>query len=282
MEAFRAMSRTRVRPFIPAALILLVSAGPTAGAQSAPAKAVLAVDDVQMAWCLDFLVEPGVAGHLLPRGWTGTPAGSVAGLPLGLLRTFDEDAKYKAWIPARVCGISGRAANVSGVAVPNDKARKPPTAGWVQIASSRGQEGANFVVPILATNTFRIRNPLNALAVKIDDMSFENGPDPEHDILEDGLLAKMNGATIAWRGYLTPDSIPAPAADTLETVYQNDVDKSLRVRIIREGGTSNHIAGLVNVGGKGDLAAALKGSPIRLMSRVRTGGTASVSFYEAH
>jgi len=276
------MSRTPVRVLIPAVFALVLTAGSTAGAQSASAKAVLAVDDVQMAWCLDFLVDPGVAGHLLPRGWSGTQAGTVAGLPMGLLRTFDEDAKYKTWIPARVCAISARTANVSGSTVLNDKPRKPPTVGWLQVASSRGQGGASYVQPVLATNTFRIRSPLNALAVKIEEMSFENGPDPEHDQVDDGLLAKLNGATISWRGYLSPDSIQVPTADTLETVYQNDLDKTLGIRVIRNGGTSNHIAGVVNVLGKGDLAAALKGSPIRLMSRVQTGGTASVAFFEMH
>ncbi|MEO8031240.1 MAG: hypothetical protein ABJC74_14055 [Gemmatimonadota bacterium] len=264
-----------------AAVTLLLMAGGPAAAQSAPAAIQLQVEDVQLAWCLDFLIDPALAGHLLPRGWVGVPASGVQGLPMGLTRTFDEDAKYQGWFPGRVCGISARASSIAGAPVLNDKPRKPPTVAWLQIAAKGGTNGSAFVQPMLVTNTFRIRSPLSANSVKLDDLTFEAGPDPDKDQVEDGLVAKFGGASISWRGYLTADTMPGPSVDTLRSTFQNGIDKSWGVEIVRTGGTPNLVAGLIGVSGKGDLVAALKASPIRLMGRVQTGGTASVTFFGA-
>lgn len=260
----------------------LIAAGQASSAQSGTQRAQVQMEDVQLAWCLDFLIDPAMSEHLLPRGWSGLPASAAVGLPAGLVRTFDEDAKYKDWFPGRVCAISARSSSIGGSPVINDKPRRPPTIGWFQVAGKRGDGRPEVAQPMLATNTFRIRSPLSGLTVKLDDMAFETGPDPDKDIVGDGLVAKLGNNTISWRGYLSPDSTAAPAADTLRATFQNDLDRSYDVIVVRQGGTGNLVAGLVSVAGKGDLAKAINRSPIRLMSRVQTGGTASFTFLDNH
>jgi hypothetical protein len=278
--------RAFLLPLSAAALLTLWS-GPALGQSSPQHPAVagepkdrLVVEDVQLGWCVDFLIDPAVGSRLLPKGWVGTPAESVPGLPLGITRSFEENGSYKGWFAGRVCGVSARASSIRGREVENDKPRKPPTVVWLQIAASEGSSGVNFVIPLLGTNTFRVRNPLGASGIKLDELTFETGPNPEKDDLQDGFQAKLGGATLFWKGYLRPDTMPATPADTLAAIYQNGLDRSWRIRVTREGGTPNWVAGVVGVLGKGDLFTALKGSPIRLVSRVLTGGASAVDFFE--
>jgi hypothetical protein len=271
---------TRTLPYGVLALLLFGSARLLA-AQTAPeAKDRLVVEEVQIGWCVDFLIDPALAGHLLPKGWTGTPAGEVEGLPQGLTRTFEENVDWKGWFPGRVCGVSTRSATIRGRAVESDNVRKPPTVVWLQIAAHGGAPGVAYVLPMVATNTFRIRSPLSASGIKLDDFNFETGPNPVKDDPQDGIQVKLNGATLFWKGYLKPDTLPAAAPDTLNGFYQNDLDKSWRIQVTRAGGTPNRVAGVVGVLGKGDLFHALNSSPIRLFSMVQTGGTVGVAFFE--
>ncbi len=240
------------------------------------------VEDVQLGWCVDFLIDPTVGSRLLPKGWIGTPAEQVPGLPTGLIRSFEENGVYKGWFAGRVCGLSARSSSIRGRPVENDKARKPPTLVWLQIAAKDGVAGVDAVVPTLATNTFRVRNPLGSSSIKLDDVAFETGPNPDKDDPQDGFQAKLDGATLFWKGYLTPDSMPVTPVDTLAAIFQNGVDRSYRIRVTRSGGTPNHVAGVVGVLGKGDLFTALKSSPIRMVSLVMTGGSSAVDFFELH
>lgn len=269
-------------PLSVVALLALGGASPLRAQTSLEAKDQLVVDDVQIGWCVDFLADPALGNRLLPKGWTGTPAGEVSGLPGGLTRMFDENEAYKGWFPSRVCGLSTRSSSIRGRPVENDNSRKPPTLVWLQIAARGGAPDLAYVVPLLATNTYRLRSPLGASGIKLDDVTFETGPNPEKDDPQDGFQAKLDGATLFWKGYLRPDTLPAPPADTLNALYQNGLDKSWRLQVTRQGGTPNRVAGVVGVLGKGDLFAALKASPIRLVSLVQTGGTSRVAFFEAH
>lgn len=276
----RTPSVARTLPYCAFALLVFGAAGLLAGQAAPEAKDRLVVDEVQIGWCVDFLIDPALAGHLLPKGWIGTPAAEVEGLPDGLTRTFEENADWKGWFPGRVCGVSTRSATIRGRAVENDNARKPPTVVWLQIAAHGGAPGVAYVLPTLATNTFRIRSPLGASGIKLDDLNFETGPNPAKEDPQDGIQVKLNGATLFWKGYLKPDTLPAAPPDTLHAFFQNDIDKSWRVQVTRAGGTPNRVAGVVGVLGKGDLFHALNTSPIRLFSTVQTGGTAGVAFFD--
>jgi hypothetical protein len=284
MTSGRQLSRTvnRTIPLWAAILLGLGTTGPLAAQTIGEAKDRLVVDDVQLGWCVDFLIEPILGSKLLPKGWVGTPASEVPGLPEGLTGTFEENGDWKGWFPGRVCSISARSASVRDQAIEYDKPRKPPTVVWLQIAARGGEAPVAYVLPILSTNTYRIRSPLATRGIKLGDVSFETGPNPDKDDPQDGFQAKLEGATLFWKGYLKPDTMPASPADTLDALYQNGIDKPWRVQVTRVGGTPNRVAGVVGVLGKGPLFAALKISPIRLVSRVQTGGASGMAFFELH
>jgi len=260
---------------VAAAGTLAVSA---ATAQDAP-RVRVTLERIRSAWCMDFLAEPGELAKLMPKGWTGAPATAVPDIPAPFRITMEEDSRYGAWVPSRVCLVAFGAVTVNGDEVDDDSERNPMALAWWQV-SARPDSGATAapLIMMLTSNTYRIRNPLGRLGLSLDDMSFEMGPNKKsQDPTQDGFQVKLAGATLFWKGYFSIDSTLGTDRRPLEASVGNQT-KPWSASGWLELAAASRVAGVVGVMGKSDLGKMLDKSPVRIMTPVGVGGAGDLSF----
>lgn len=261
-----------------AVLVAASLAASLVSAQQAP-RARVTLERVRSAWCLDFLAEPEQLARLMPKGWNGAPAGEVADLPAPFRITMEEDQRYAHWVPSRVCLVAFGAVTVNGDGVEDDSERKPMALAWWQVAA-RADSGSAVtpLITLLASNTYKVRNPLGRLGLALDDLGFEMGPNTKgRDPAQDGFQLKLSGATLFWKGYLSADTTGGTDRRTLEARVGNQTRPWSANGWVEVAGASR-VAGVVGVMGKSALGKLLDGSPIRIMSPVGKGGTGDFSF----
>ena len=253
-------------------------AASAASAQDAP-RARVTLERIRSAWCMDFLAEPGELAKLMPKGWTGAPATAVPDIPAPFRITMEEDPRYAAWVPSRVCLVAFGAVSVNGDEADDDSERKPMALAWWQV-SARPDSGTKVapLITMLASNSYKVRNPLGRLGLALDDMGFEMGPKARsQDPTQNGFQVKLAGATLFWKGYLSIDSTLGTGRRTFEASVGNQTKPWSAIGWLEVAGGSR-VAGVVGVMGKSDLGKMLDRSPIRIMSPVGTGGTGDFSF----
>jgi len=261
-----------------AAAAALLASAPQASAQDAP-RARVTLERIRSAWCLDFLAEPGQLAREMPKGWSGVPASQVADLPGPFRTTMEEDQRYAAWVPSRVCLVAFGAVTINGDQTEDDSERKPMAIAWWQV-TARADSGTAVapLITMIASNTYKVRNPLGRLGLGLDDLGFEMGPNTKgQDPTQDGFQVKLSGATLFWKGYLSPDTTAGNSRRTVNAMVANQTRPWSASGWLEVAGASR-VAGVVGVMGKSGLGQLLDGSPIRIMSPVGTGGSGDLSF----
>jgi hypothetical protein len=253
-------------------------AASAATGQDAP-RARVTLERIRSAWCLDFLAEPDEVARLMPKGWTGAPATAVPDIPAPFRITMEENPRYAAWVPSRICLVAFGAVSVNGDETDDDSERKPMALAWWQV-SAHPDSGTTVapLITMLASNSYKVRNPLGRLGLALDDMGFEMGPNAKsQDPTQNGFQVKLAGATLFWKGYLSIDSTLGTGRRTFEASVGNQTRPWSASGWMEVAGASR-VAGVVGVMGKSDLGKLLDQSPIRIMSPVGTGGTGDFSF----
>lgn len=248
-----------------------------ASAQQAP-KARLTLGRIRTAWCMDFLAEPVQLADLMAKGWKGAPASTVKDLASPFRVTLEEDQRYADWVPARVCLVAFGAMTLNGDESEDDSERKPMAMAWFQVAAHPDTGTAiTDLMLMLASNTYKVRNPFGRVFLSIEDLAFEMGPNAKQDPSQNGFQVKLAGATLFWKGYLSPDSTVGPGRQTVQASVGNQSHPWSAAGWLETSGASR-VAGVVGVMGKSDLGKLLDRSPIRVMSAVATDGTGELSF----
>ena len=96
---------------------------------------------------------------------------------------------------------------------------------------------------------------------------------------EDRYTLRYGKTTVRFDGHAAPDTMSSPG--TISQVWWTEGDASTvwRGATILHPSSTHALVGALTIEGKGDLADALKASPIRLVGPVHSGGDGEVTFF---
>jgi hypothetical protein len=260
----------------------LAGGAETALAQSSPApeaQLVWNLEGTESGWCLQFLIDPTKAGDDLPDGAVPVPASEAGELHPAIQRLISDEPQYARWVPSQVCTWFFNSVTAAGHRVDRNKKSPPAIAWWGVLTHPKAGSDSEpvFALRMLATNNWRIQKPSEAARVSMRslDVFVEKVPETQ----EDRYTLRYGKTTVMFDGHASPDTMTTP--ETISQVWWTEGDAST----VWRGAASLHpssthaLVGALTIQGKGDLADALKASPIRLVGPVHSGGDGEVSFF---
>lgn len=265
--------RHRVRwPGLATATVLaIVPAALLAQGSGPPPEAVWSLDTLRSGFCIHFLADPATAVQRTFRGVTPVPASSTESLHPALKRVVEASPEFAAWIPEQLCIMQFSSVRAGSRVFRDTKHGKSQVVGiWAMSAPPAALRSV-----ALLTNNSRLSNSVKYLGIGVDVIRTEFGKVPEST--DDRYEIRYSGTTLTWDGHASGDSTAAPSLDRRWTVPGRN-GRVLAVRERLDAAGARMLVGALRVEGKGELARALIGSPIRYVGPLVWGGSGSVTF----
>jgi hypothetical protein len=259
-------------------LLALVAVPAAAQAPSAPVFS-MAVKDVTLAVCVDFLMAPAIAAEKLPEGYRVIPASHYSRLSPYLTRIIGSDSAQRAMIPASYCVIEGASVTAGDQFITDGGAANPVLLAYWGIAAARN-DGDNHFDELFAvqfwTSDWHIQKPAQSNFIQISTLkrSLVRLPESENDRYE----VKMGKTVLSWDGQLKRDSVATTAPLEASLLYIGQRSIRFTAAVSGQPAWSRSPAGVFRVVGKDDLAKAMQASPIRQFGPIYWGGDARVDF----
>lgn len=267
--------RQRMRwPWLAAAALFAIVPNPLGaqGSASGPApESVWSLDTLRSGFCVHFLADPATAVQRTFRGVTPVPAGSTESLHPALKGVVESSPEFAAWIPEQLCIMQYASVRVGSRVYRDTRHGKSQVVGIWAVSAPAGAEGS----VALLTNNSRLSNSVKYLGVGVGVIHTEFGKVPEST--DDRYEIRYSGTTLTWDGHASGDSTAAPPEDRRWTVPGRN-GRVLGVRQQVDAAGARLLVGALRVEGKGELARALIGSPIRYVGPLVWGGSGTVTF----
>lgn len=240
--------------------------------QSGPApEAVWSLDTLRSGFCINFLVDPATAARRTFSGVIPVPAASTDSLHPALRRVVQSSPEFASWIPEQFCILQFSSVRIGSRVLRDSKHGRPQVVGtWAMSALP----GAPRSVVLLTTNS-RLSSSVKYLGVDVDVIKAAFGKVPEST--DDRYEIRYSGTTLTWDGHATGDSTAAPPMDRRWNAAARN-GRVLRVQERLDAAGARMLVGALRVEGKGELARALIGSPIRYVGPLVWGGSGSITF----
>lgn len=264
-------------------LSLLFAAGaPTpGGAQAPPRTADLAwvIEDTRQGWCLQFLIDPDHAKDNLPHAVRPAPVYQAPTAHPAILRLVGDEPRYAEWVPSIACSFFAQAIVVDGRRVGGPKEKNPQgLVWWGVLATPKAptQSGTFYALRLLGANNARVKELSAGQSIYIDqvDMATERIADKP----DQHFMMKYGKTTVVFDGHAAADTSLKVAPFTQEWWGQGSGPRDWRATVSFRPTSTHGLVGALRVQGRGDLADALRASPIRLVGPLRLGGDGSVIF----
>ena len=231
---------------------------------------------LRAAYCVRFLVEPEAAAKELRDGYRPLAAERDQGLHPALRRIVDAQPEFASWTPSNICFYFMDAVQVGRRRLMERDRRYQMIGVWT--LSAVEQEGGarrDQAVDLYASRSSLLRAAQTA-QVRIHEVHsvVSDKPDSTADIYS----IKVGKTLLVWNGRHTGDS--TRVGDTIqETWGVSGLRPSVRVASLQlKPAWSWPMVGSLRVEGKGDLAKALKASPIRFVGPLYRGGGGVLRF----
>jgi hypothetical protein len=255
------------------------------GASSLPAQTPTDLKDTQVwklqglraGYCVRFLIEPRAAARELRDGFLLLRADQDSTLHPALRKVVETQPEFASWAPSSLCLYYLDAVELGDQRVADKKGRKAQMIGvWTLAALEQGARSRRD----LALDMFAGRGPLIKAAesdlVRLHEARSVVSDAP--DTTFDQYSVKIGKTSLVWDG--------RPARDSARV--EHPIEESWSVPSLRKGVWMVHLAltaawsrplvGSLRVEGKGDLAKALKASPIRFVGPFHRGGGGELRF----
>lgn len=236
----------------------------------------LTLTDARGGYCVSYLIDPAVAGELVPEGTTLAKAGTGDGLSPFLARVIADEPQFAAWVPAGICVGRYAAAAVDGREVFRAKEGKAFTiiTSWVGAVDPLEVSGTTALLLEIAADESRLLRPLADFGLQPEERSVQIEP---ADAGDTSLEMKLSKTRISWVGHPTGD----PRVGTTRSMtfgYGGSRKSVWRITSSWTPATTRLMVGALRIEGKDALAKALKSSPIRAVGPMEDGGTAEFLF----
>jgi hypothetical protein len=225
-----------------------------------------------------FLVDPRLATKELRAGFVLLRADQDQTLHPALRQTLKEQPELGSWTPSSLCFYHLDAVQLGKRRVAEKDSRKAQMMGVWSLATTERDKGArrDLVLDMFASRGSLIRAAENA-RVRLHEA--EAAVSDAADTASDVYSVKVRKTLLVWNG--------RPAGDS--TRVEKAIQESWSVPGLRAGvwnasmalspAWSRSVVGSLRVEGKGDLAKALRSSPIRFVGPFYRGGGGELRFY---
>ena len=238
---------------------------------------VWSIQGLKTSYCIRFVIEPRAAAKELKDGFRIIPANQDQTLHPSIRQLIKTQPEFGSWSPSDLCFYFSDAVQIGARRVAEKNPRNQQMLAVWTLASQEEKSGARRD---LVLGFFSARGSLTRAAeqagVRLSEAhaSVLDSADTSNDVYN----VKLERSSLTWRGRPSGDS----------TRVEGPIDESWLVPGAR--GTvwsaqfafrptsSRALVGSLSVEGKGDLGKALKGSPIRFVGPLYTGGTAELRF----
>jgi hypothetical protein len=223
-----------------------------------------------------FLVEPKHARELLEKGFDLIPARADSNLHPALHQIVQSQPEFAGWTPSRVCFYFANAFRVGNRRVAEKDPRKYQMLSVWSLATREQAGGARRD---LALDLFASRNSLIRAAetngVRVNDA--HSVVADQADTTFDSYSVKLNRTLLIWQGRAAGDSVHhvEPIRETWQVPGRRAGVWS--AEFVIKPAWSRALVGSLTVEGKGDLAKALRASPIRFVGPLYSGGSGALA-----
>jgi hypothetical protein len=238
---------------------------------------VWSIPELRTGYCVRFAIEPRAASRELKKAFRLVPASEDRNLNPALQQMIQHQPEFASWSPSDLCFYFGDAVQMGTRRVAEKNARNQQMlAVWTIAAQDeKSRRRQDLVLGIFSARS-SLRRAAEAAGVRLHeaDVAVVDSADSANDI----YTIKLERTSLIWRGRPTGDS----------TRMDRVLQESWQVPGMRSGvwsvefkyqpQWSRALVGSLTVEGKGDLAKALKASPIRFVGPLYQGGRAELRF----
>lgn len=253
-------------------------AGPLLGQEAASGRQgpVWTLEGLQVAQCVRFLMDPGIAAKQLRPGVRLIRAEQDPTLHPSLRSVVNQQPEFASWAPASLCLYYADAIRLAARRLGSKDPRKRQMLGlWAVAAREQGGGRRDFVLELFG-NSGELARSAEHSGVKLR-LAQSVGPKPAQS--GNDLYGLRVGKTrVIWNGRPTGDSTRVEGPLREPWVTRGSSGTVWRVQTTLQPAWMRALVGVLTVEGKDDLAKALKASPTRFVGPLYVGGSAEVRF----
>jgi hypothetical protein len=250
-------------------------------AQSTPDSRDAQVWDLQglrAGYCVRFLIDPRKAPRIPKNQFGLIRADQDQHLHPALRSVIGTQPEFTSWSPSRICFYYLDAVQVGDHRVADKKSRKPQMMALWSIATAAQKPGGqrDFVIELYGGRG-GLSRAAEASGVSMEEV--RTAVADAADTIPDLYSVKIGKTLLVWNGRPARDSVRVtqPIVESWSLVglrslgtWQTELELSPQ--------WSQPLVGSFRVEGKGDLAQALKASPIRFVGPLFRGGGGKLRF----
>jgi hypothetical protein len=224
-----------------------------------------------------FLVDPDAGAHELKQGFRLLRADQDATLHSALRQVVQSQPEFASWAPSSLCFYYTDAVQVGGRRIAEHNPRIAQMVGIWSLATVEQGSGArrDLVLDMYASRE-RLRAAAAANLIQLHEA--EAGFRPATDTSGTEYRQTMGKTRLVWSGRTAGDStrVEQPIVEIWEVPGARGVTWSVQLAL--SPAWARALVGSLRVEGKGDLAKALKASPIRFVGPFYRGGGGQLRF----
>ena len=232
---------------------------------------------LRAGYCVRFLVDPKTAALELKEGFLVLRADQDETLHSALRQVVQSQPEFAPWIPSSLCFYYTDAVQVGGRRIVERNPRIAQLIGvWSLAATEQGNSARRDLVLDMYASRERLRTAASANLVQMHEA--EAGFRAPTDTSGTEYRQKIGKTQLVWSGRTAGDSIrvEGPIVETWHVPGVRGVTWSAQFSLSPAWGRL--LVGSLRVEGKGDLANALKASPIRFVGPFYHGGGGQIRF----
>jgi hypothetical protein len=232
---------------------------------------VWALQGLKAGFCVRFLIEPRMAGRELRDGFLLLRADQDDALHPALRQVIETQPEFASWVPSSLCFYHLDAVQLGDRRIAEKDPRKAQMLGlWSLATAERGTRARRDLVLNMYASRQRLVRAAEAARVRLHEA--KSVVSDAIDTTADQYSVEIGKTLLVWNGRTAGDS----------SRVDRPIEESWSVTGVRQGVWSGNLVlaptwsralvGSLRVEGKGDLAKALKGSPIRFVGPFYRGG----------
>jgi hypothetical protein len=232
---------------------------------------------IRAEYCVRFLIKPDAASRKLKDGYALVRADQDPHLHSALRHTIQGQPEFASWVPSRLCFYFTDTLQLDRRRFVEKDSRKHQMMGVWTLAVKDVEAGTRRD---LALDMYASRGNLVRAAegsgVRLREA--ESAFTGWGDTTADTHRAKFDKTLVIWRGRPSGDSTRVAQAVEESWSIPGRRSGELSAAVVMRPEWSRSLVGSLTVEGKGDLAKALKASPIRFVGPLYWGGSAELRF----
>jgi hypothetical protein len=254
-----------------------VSALPAQTTGDAKPSQVWALQGLRRSHCVRFLMEPRAATGKLKSGFRLLRADQDSTLHTALRHSIQAQPEFSSWAPSQVCFFFTDAVQVGQRRLVEKNDRYQMLAVWTIAATDQRARARQDIAVDLYSSRNSLLRAGQTSGVRLRDAG--SAVDDQGDTTSSSYRVKLERTLLVWHGRASGDSTRVAQPIQEAWLVPGLRGQTWSVRFTLSPTWSQPLVGSLTVEGKGDLAKALKESPIRFVGPAYRQGNAELRFF---